>query len=69
MPNKPTDVAGVAGRLLGNVRGLHVQHDVHPVLVPLPACRAFPHLVSGGGGFIITRETYGIELKFRFSSG
>ena len=49
MPDNPADVAGVSVRLLGYVRGLHVEHDVHPVLVPLPALSALPHLHRGVG--------------------
>ena len=49
MPDNPADVAGVSVRLLGNVRGLHVEHDVHPVLVPLPTLSALPHLLRGVG--------------------
>ena len=49
MPDNPADVAGVSVRLLGYVRGLHVEHDVHPVLVPLPALSALPQLLRGVG--------------------
>ena len=48
MPDKATDVAGIAGRLLLYVGGLHVEQDVHPVLVPLPAHGALPHLIGEG---------------------
>jgi hypothetical protein len=49
MPDKTTNMAGVAARLFGYVGGFNVEHDVDPVLVPLAAHGALPHLVGASG--------------------
>ena len=47
MPDRIANIAGVSALPLLNMRRFHVEEDIHPVLVLLPAVQAGPQLDHG----------------------